>query len=211
MGTAEKQVGRCCSTCCQNVCVVEAAQDDGRAASGQGRHHAEHDPVDVEQRQDKQNARRGRDIKRREDLPGHRSEVGMVEHDALRAPGRAAGVHEQGQIAGSARGGRGPSRPPASSSSMTRTSARGSFPAEAASKITTFAPESASWQAASAAVSTGLTGVTAPPIRQAANSVSTISTQFGSLVATTSPARTPSDASPPDSLSTAAASLPPAR
>src|SRR5664280_765300 len=37
------------------------------------------------------------------------------------------------------------------------------------------------------AVSTGLTGVTAAPMRHAANSASTISTQFGSIVATMLP------------------------
>ena len=54
----------------------------------------------MEQRQDEQNARRGRDFKRGDDLLGHRGEIGVVEHDSLRPPGRAARIDEQGEIAG---------------------------------------------------------------------------------------------------------------
>jgi hypothetical protein len=54
----------------------------------------------VEQRQDEQDARRRPDFERGDDLLGHRGKIGVVEHDALRPPGRAARIHEQSEIAG---------------------------------------------------------------------------------------------------------------
>jgi hypothetical protein len=57
--------------------------------------------------------------------------------------------------------------------------------------MTSRAPESVSWWAASVAVNAGLTGVAVAPSRQAANSTSTSSTRFGNITATTSPASTP--------------------
>ena len=82
-----------------------------------------------------------------------------------------------------------------SSTWMMRCPPSASFAADALSATTTFAPASSIWYRASGPVRAGLTGVTAAPSRQAANMLVISSTRLGSMMASTSPRRSPASAS----------------
>ena len=70
--------------------------DDDDAGTREQRHqHADHDAVDVEQRQDQQTSVRRRDVQRLAPHLGHRIEVGVIEHHALRHARRATGEDQQ--------------------------------------------------------------------------------------------------------------------
>ena len=74
---------------------VEPLGDERRAAGQQRGHHADHDPVDVEQRQHQQAARVGVISNQSTMIARRRADVRVVEHHALGPPGRAAGVDQQ--------------------------------------------------------------------------------------------------------------------
>ena len=163
---------------------------DAAAAGQQRRERADHDAVDVEQRQDEQ-AAVGRRHAERGDHGGHRRDVGVVEHHALGLARRAAGVDEQRERVGQRVDRRAGGRRLLGERRRRRRWRR----ARARRRSRPWPAQSSTWYCISVRVSEGLTGVAAAPSRQAANSETTSSTRLGRAIATTSPAPTPRRAS----------------
>ena len=76
---------------------IKPLGDDDTGTGEQRHQHADHDAVDVKQRQDQQTPVRRPDVQRLASHLGHRIEVGVVKHHALGHPGGAAGEDQQRQ------------------------------------------------------------------------------------------------------------------
>jgi hypothetical protein len=79
---------------------VKPGGDHRRTARRKRRDDADHDPVDMEQRQHQQTAIGRGHLEPVDDHRGRRDEVGVVEHHALRPSGRPARVDHQRQLVG---------------------------------------------------------------------------------------------------------------
>ena len=149
-----------------------------------------HDPVDVEQRQHEQAVVVTGDARTRRRSCGHRIEVGVVEHHALRPAGRTAGVDQQGERVVAV---------------LRRFDDRGGLPGSQVVASRRPRPRASGSEArrrrrpcvgvrdlvVRLGGQAGLIGVTAAPSRHAATIATRSSTRFGSMIATTSPADTP--------------------
>ena len=79
---------------------VKPGCDHRGATRHERRDDADHDPVDMEQRQHQQTSIGRRHLEPVDDHRGRRDQVGVVEHHALRASSRPARVDHQGQLIG---------------------------------------------------------------------------------------------------------------
>ena len=76
---------------------IEPLGDDDTGTREQRHQHADHDAVDVKQRQDQQTPICRSDAQRLASHLGHRIEVGVIKHHPLGHPGGAAGEDQQRQ------------------------------------------------------------------------------------------------------------------
>ena len=143
VGTAEKYVARLCSSRSKNVVGLNRPAMVIAAPGQQRRKHADHDPVDVKQRQDEQAVVVTGHREHVDHHAAHGIQVGVIEHDALGPAGRAAGVDQQGErvvavLPGSTTAAAGP----ASVRSADSTAPAGPSNSSGVSTTSTFAPAS---------------------------------------------------------------------
>ena len=95
VGTAEKYVAPALLELAEERLRAEPPRDGRAAARDQRRQRADHDPVDVKQRQDEQAVVVTGHLERVDHHAAHGIQVGVIEHDALRPAGGPAGVDQQ--------------------------------------------------------------------------------------------------------------------